>query len=74
MYPNPASHQIHINSNKNSGLANVEVYDVNGRKVISKNIDLVNTATLNTAKLETGIYVLQINTDNATYTQKVIIQ
>ncbi|EAP87535.1 T9SS-dependent M36 family metallopeptidase [Croceibacter atlanticus] len=74
VYPNPASHQIHINSNKNSGLANVEVYDVNGRKVISKNIDLVNTATLNTAKLETGIYVLQINTDNATYTQKVIIQ
>ena len=74
VYPNPASHQIYINSNKNSGLAKVEVYDINGRKVINQNIDLVNTATLNTSNLETGIYVLHINTDNASYTQKVIIQ
>ena len=74
VYPNPASATININSNANSGLGVIAIYDINGRQVMREQLDLTNTATINTASLATGVYVLKITSENAAHTQKLIIK
>ena len=73
IFPNPAKNQININSNINSGEAMVSLFDINGRQVISKKVDLTNTAIVNTSGLSTGVYVVKVITETSTHTQKLII-
>ena len=74
IYPNPAKDLVHINSNRNNGLANIMVYDMNGRQVLKSKIDLVTTNTINTSRLQSGIYVIKIFGNNISHTQKLIIE
>ena len=73
VFPNPAKNQININSNVNNGIAAVSMFDINGRQVMNLNVDLANTGIVNTSSLSTGVYVIKIETDNATHTQKLVI-
>lgn len=73
IYPNPSNGFVNINSNKNTGLAKVEMFDINGRQVLNTEIDLTNTGRVNTSNLTAGVYVIKIVTNNATHTQKLII-
>ncbi|MDR1654326.1 MAG: T9SS type A sorting domain-containing protein [Prevotellaceae bacterium] len=50
-------------------IKNVKIYNINGHNVFSaQNISKINTSTFNA-----GIYFVKINTENGTFTKKIII-
>lgn len=60
VYPNPADEQIHINISENDlKWIRVELFDLAGRKVLSKQI--TNNTMLDVSNLLAGIYVLKIS-------------
>lgn len=70
LYPNPANDLIHITSNVSK--ASLELFDVSGKRLISKSIHLGNN-TLNISNLSAGIYITRIKTQNETETIKLIV-
>lgn len=73
IYPNPGNGLFNINLNQiNSGLIKVEVYNIIGEKVWSKNID--NQANhIDLTKLSKGVYYLSLSTDKQKITKKITI-
>ncbi len=68
VYPNPVSDYINL-----SGLASetviVEVFDLNGRKVIS---DVLRGMRINVSSLKSGFYIARVMTDNGVETIKFV--
>ncbi|MEI7595828.1 MAG: T9SS type A sorting domain-containing protein [Bacteroidota bacterium] len=66
VYPNPANDyfKVEYTSNKNEAII-VSVYDINGRVVITKKANTIigkNTISLNTNELNSGVYIVKIET------------
>ena len=59
-YPNPASDQIMVPVNSQSGV--VRIYDLSGKTVLTSSISDVNrnVARVNVASLKSGMYLLQV--------------
>ncbi|GEQ85146.1 peptidase M36 [Patiriisocius marinistellae] len=74
IFPNPSNGQVNIRAVQNGGAAVATIYDINGRKMITQDIDLTSTATLNASSLSTGVYILTINGSDYTHTTKLIIE
>lgn len=72
MYPNPATSVISIANTDKIGVNAVTVSDVNGR--IMKTVELggVDTADINVADLASGIYFVNIASENGIATKKFI--
>ncbi|MFD2822840.1 T9SS type A sorting domain-containing protein [Lacinutrix iliipiscaria] len=70
LYPNPASDLIYISSSASD--ASLELYDINGKQVITKSILLGNN-TLDISKLNAGIYIAKLLTKNSVETTKLIV-
>ena len=68
IYPNPASKQIKIELN-NSELLRVSVFNNLGQLIKSS-----KKTTINTIKLESGIYFLQVETNLGKTTKKLVIE
>ena len=63
-YPNPTENKIAITNNLNNGQNGIlEVFDVNGRKVIQKNIigEENGEINLDTTELSSGVYIYKLN-------------
>lgn len=73
--PNPARDITTINFNKTNDKANVTVYDLKGKVVISKSIIDANSNVykLNTQPLTNGIYIIKVNTSTDSYNEKLLI-
>ena len=69
MYPNPVNNVLHIDLNS-AKETQVEVYNVLGKRVISKTIH--NSSTINTEQLTDGIYILRLTQGNSTISKKLI--
>jgi hypothetical protein len=69
IYPNPTSNHIQIG---NICPVKVEIYSLNGVCVFSKRIVDIN-ANLDVSELPSGLYVLQIKSDNKIQTHKLVI-
>lgn len=67
VYPNPFRGVIQIN-NKLKNLEKVEIYNVQGSKVISES---VNPYTLNTEALVSGLYIVKAYAEGNVYAQKL---
>ncbi|MCO5248298.1 MAG: metallophosphoesterase [Chitinophagales bacterium] len=65
IYPNPSYTYLNINV-KGLDFKNVEVYDLSGAKVLSKEVSITNNIPfqIDISVLPQGLYVLQINGDN----------
>lgn len=74
MYPNPTHGILNIASSKIQGEIQVNLFDINGRKVIGKMIEMNGAATLDVSGLSSGIYVVQFISDEKTQTEKLIVQ
>jgi hypothetical protein len=74
IYPNPSNGEINIQSRIDLGDATIAIYDINGRKVFTENVELHNTTSINASSLDTGVYILQINGDSYAHTAKLIIE
>lgn len=74
LYPNPAKNELFIKKASSVNLENVIIYDVNGR-LISKH-DASNTSgvqTISLSGLSKGLYFVNINSDLASITKKLIV-
>lgn len=74
-YPNPANDFVIIQSDDSSvSLKHMEVYDIMGRKVMSKVLD-GQSKEFSIDKLHAGVYHVRVQTDNGHYTNiKLVVQ
>jgi hypothetical protein len=72
VWPNPANDVVMVEL-RGVGIANVVLYDLQGRIVYSQNLSNSPTATLNVKPLPAGVYVLRVkDIDGNEYQQKVV--
>lgn len=58
VYPNPVSGNLHILISGNGGNGFVQLFDINGKAVMSESISSTNH-TIGTSQLEKGLYLLK---------------
>ncbi len=75
VYPNPSNGIFKINAPGTTQLSNAKIYNMLGGLVSTKNLDNTTEATIDLSQLVSGIYLLQITSDDeAVSTRRVIIQ
>lgn len=78
VYPNPTKEHINIiYDSKQDFIANIEITDISGKKILDLNTNIINTfnsVSLNIENLQTGIYILKVQTKDNLFTQKIIKQ
>jgi uncharacterized protein YjdB len=79
IYPNPTSNQLNVDFNldKSSEAASTEMFDLLGRKVLQKGLEVnagANYHTLSVSSLPTGTYLLHLRLDQEITVQKVVIE
>lgn len=72
IYPNPAKNMIVISSKE--GLKSYKIYDEAGRLVLSKSSLKGNKIEVNLSSIQTGNYVVSVETEKQTITKKLIKQ
>ncbi|SEL24766.1 Por secretion system C-terminal sorting domain-containing protein [Aquimarina amphilecti] len=73
--PNPSSGNFVINVSKGFGESNIRIVDINGRVVFEQDILLNSSYSINAQSLRTGIYILQIMTNEGNrFTTKIAIE
>jgi hypothetical protein len=77
-YPNPTSDITNFSFNAaKSGAATVTIYDLTGKAVITKNIQIANgsnTVSVDVAHLTTGYYLASINGVVNTQAVKILVK
>ena len=73
IYPNPAKDYFNL-SLTNTDLSNskVDVYDLNGKLVLSKMSD--SNQRVNVQQLNSGMYIVLVKSGSKTFTQKLLVQ
>lgn len=72
LYPNPATTKMTISSDYN--INSYTIQDINGRLVRRADLNNSNSTTINTSKLNDGIYFIKVETYLGTETRKFIIK
>jgi hypothetical protein len=73
VYPNPATNVINISSTINTTINKVEMTDLNGRVVMTQNVN-ATSGQIAIADLATGVYMMKISTDQGTAVKKIVKQ
>lgn len=68
LYPNPATHQFFINTDKNVG---VKIYDLTGKLLRNETYSM---SGIDVSNLSKGIYIVEMDVNNAKSTSKLIIK
>lgn len=71
IYPNPAENIINISSPVSLNGKIVTVFDINGKKVLNSKLE---TNTLDVSKLQTGFYILRLESEGRVINRKFIRQ
>lgn len=71
IYPNPGNGNFNIDFNGSA--SSLEVYDVMGKNVFSKN-NITNKTAIDLSSQPKGIYFVKITIDNKNYNKKIICQ
>ncbi len=71
--PNPSNGNFIITSTSNIGKFNLKIYDVLGKIVHEENYSSVMQKEINT-NLSPGVYFIKLNSDNSTFTYKIIVE
>ncbi|WP_159017796.1 leucine-rich repeat domain-containing protein [Algibacter sp. L3A6] len=72
IYPNPTNGLIAIKS-KQLNQASINVYDLNGRVLLTKNIS-GTSSEINVSKLSSGIYLLKVKVGNNEFIKRIVKQ
>lgn len=72
VYPNPTNGNVFIKTNRNLGKVRITLTDLNGRQVLSTNVELFDKVEVNMSQLHSGIYILNINGQNVNSNNKII--
>jgi hypothetical protein len=70
MFPNPTSSELNLNFENTVNEAVLRVSDLQGRIVLSQNINNVNFHKMDVSQLANGLYTLTINADGKITTEK----
>ena len=71
VYPNPTKNIINISNSLNAVVDTVVLTDLNGRVVKSQKINATE-GQVNVSELASGIYIMNVTTDQGTATKKII--
>ena len=71
VYPNPVNDAFVIENNESLTITSLTISDINGRTVKNINVNSIGNE-INISELNSGIYFLNIATDNGTATKKII--
>lgn len=71
LYPNPASHIVHIKPNDGIIITSIQLYDISGKKI---NVTLSDEKTLDVTSLSNGIYLLNIFSEDGSVSKKLVIK
>jgi len=72
IYPNPAKNVLNIVS-YTVGIEKINIYNVNGQLVLNTDVNN-NQKTINISSLESGIYIVDILSENSSVKRKLIIE
>lgn len=72
VYPNPANDLVTVSNNGSIQINKVSITDINGRTVKSLNYNGVTETQVNISDLNSGIYFMNIDTNEGIATKKVI--
>lgn len=67
VYPNPTTDRIFVGLSENQVLQKLEVFDLNGKLLLTQ-----NTNSLSIANLASGSYLLKVYTNNSIYNKKIM--
>lgn len=77
MYPNPAGSYLHLDLKgiKNSGTANIEIFDLTGRKMmtIQKNVDGNTKSVIDLSRFNNGQYNLRFSLGKTIFTKNLVV-
>ena len=73
MYPNPANNELFVNLSDLAGVAQINVFTLSGKSVISQQVEAGKVAKLNVAELS-GIYLVKIESNAGSFVQKLIVE
>ncbi|MEN8927250.1 MAG: S8 family serine peptidase [Flavobacteriales bacterium] len=72
IYPNPSAGEFNMSiSDPNISKANIEVFDMYGRLILTKNMNS-STNTFDLSEFATGVYTVKINANNQITTQRIV--
>jgi hypothetical protein len=75
MYPNPAGSEVFIRNTSGNALSKIRLYDLSGKLLLAQNLGNIETNTVNTASLASGMYVAIIeDVSGARFTTKLTIK
>lgn len=74
LYPTLSDGSFSVRSNTLNGQALIELFDVNGKKVLSQTFTLTNASQLFDTQLKSGVYFVNISVDNLKETSKLVIK
>jgi hypothetical protein len=74
IFPNPTNGSVFVKNQGSSEVFNLELMDVNGKVIVSKNaaINATETTEVSLAKIESGFYLIRVFNDNAERTFRII--
>jgi hypothetical protein len=72
VYPNPARDLISIEGSNGANLLSYKIADLNGRIVKTKETINSTAAQINISDLQSGVYMMTINSDNGSAVKKII--
>lgn len=72
VYPNPSNNLVNIANDSNILLNAIAITDLNGRTVKSVKLDNVNDAQINISDLASGVYMMNISSDQGAAVKKII--
>src|SRR5690554_2197490 len=72
VFPNPVTDIVTITGSENIGVEQIEVFDVSGKTVKSRNYAMENEVQLNIGDMANGMYLLHIKTNEGVAVKKVV--
>lgn len=77
VWPNPVDEKLNLTFDSKDNSSKISLYDILGREVYSKTIKTSSPKvehSINTTKLYSGIYFLNIKNGNAAFNKKIVIE
>lgn len=72
--PNPAKNEINLNSKNLKGNYSIKIYNMTGSLVKEASYNPANNKSISLSNLTNGVYVIKIEGDNISHSQKLIIK
>ncbi len=72
IYPNPSQNDFTIDLPTTEKDVLIEVFDVTGKRIFSKNTEGVQNLKLNANTWKSGVYILKISSQNNIWTEKIM--